>query len=272
MEDVQGGKLINQEATFRGVILSHAVGMTKNEFPQFVFKFRAKEIWDEDEHIWAEWVDQEEADLTAYLCLFGKNNEETANCKQVKKALGWAGDSFQSLDNLDISEAQVQIRTKWNEWNGETKIDVAWLDEADAVPGGTVRKLTPDEVKSLDSKFAKFLKGKTTPTKAPAKGGSKSAPAKPKAGPKASPKKPAAKPKAAPKAAPKADEPEGKCTKDEAWNTCVDMKRSDVTDDAQAKIWLASVAEVMGDRAEDDLTEQDWFVIREKVLDDTGVF
>ncbi len=269
--------LIDREATFRGNIIDHAVSLTKNEFPQFVCKLAAKEIYDEEEKVWVDWSDVEENEITAYLVLYGGKGE-TLNSTQVKKATGWDGLSFQGLNDADLSEVIVQFRTEDRTYEDKTTLQVTWFDEADAEPGRSVRKLDQSELKQLDAKFAQILKSSGKKA-APAKAGTKKEAAKPgkvtaKGVKPTAPKGPVTK-KAAPVAsAPPAASamPAGHCTKQEAWDTVVEMQDKGVTDEALAKAYLAAVIEVSGSNDQDALTDEQWFQVKEIVLKQTAVF
>lgn len=287
--------LVDRESTFRGRIVDHAVSLTKNEFPQFVCKLVAKEIYDEDEKVWVNWADVDENEITAYLVLYGRDGE-TLNCTQVKKATGWDGLSFQQLNDADLSNVTVQFRAEYRTYQDKTTLQVTWFDEADAEPGRSVRKLDKSELKSLDAKYKSMLKNDAKKA-APAKAGAKTAEvqateaqvaaAKAKAGTvkaknikpttpkgpvtkKSTPPAPAA--PAAPVAEAKDDMPVGHCTKQEAWDTIVELKDKSVTDEANAKAYLDAILAVSGANDQDALTDEQWFAVKEIVLEKNAAF
>ncbi len=269
--------LIDRESTFRGNIIDHAVSLTKNEFPQLVCQLDAKEIYDEEEKVWVDWSDVEENEITAYLVLYGGTGE-TLNCTQVKKATGWDGLSFQQLNDMDLSEVVVQFRTENRTYEDKTTLQVTWFDAADAEPGRSVRKLDASEMKALDAKYKAILQNsgkKAAPAKAGAgaKPGTVTAKGVKPTGPKGPVKKKSTAP-AAPAAPAEADPslPAGHCTKQEAWDTIVELKDKSVTDEANAKAYLDAILEVSGANDQDGLTDEQWFAVKELVLSKTAVF
>lgn len=283
--------LIEQEATFRGNIIDHAVNLSpKKELPQFVCKLVAKEIYDEDEKRWVDWSDVEENEITAYLVLFGGDGNETLNSTQVKKATGWNGLAFfstpDSLNELDLSEVTVQFRVEYNTYREKTTLQVTWFDHADAKPGRSVRKLDASEMKQLDAKYAQMLKnsaGKAAPVKAgtkkpTTKKAATEAEAKPgkvtaknvKPTAPRGPVKKSTPPVPVAEADP--DMPAGHCTKQEAWDTIVELKDKSVTDEANAKAYLDAILEVSGANDQDALTDEQWFQVKEIVLEKNASF
>ena len=266
--------LIDREATFRGNIIDHAVSLTKNEFPQFVCKLVAKEIYDEEEKVWVDWTDVDDNEIIAYLVLYGGKGE-TLNSIQVKKATKWDGLSFQTLNDSDLSKIIVQFRTEYRTYDGKETLQVTWFDEADAEPGRSVRKLDQNELKQLDAKYGQLLKaaGKKV---VPAKAGTKKITAKSgtvtaKGIKPTAPKGPVTK-KTAPPVSTDDGMPKGHCTKQEAWDTVVELQDKSVDDEKLAKTWLGTIVEVGGGKDQDELTEEQWFEIKEKVLKVTAVF
>jgi len=256
--------LITQEGTYKGNVLESAVGVSKNEFPQLILSLRGTELWDEETETWVDWSAVPENDITAYLVLIDSKNNETLNYKQVQSVLGWDGKSFAELDALDLSQIPIQFRVAPNTYQEKTTLQVEWIDVADAIPGRTVRRLDAQGLKSLDARFKGVLKG-IAPAKAPAK--APKAAAKPEA--PATPKVPAK----APSQASASNIPMGKCTKDEAWKACIDMKDDKtVTDENLANAWVEAVAKITPGKTDAKVTPEEWFLIREVVLAKTAMF
>jgi len=275
---------IDRPATFRGSIVSHAVSLSKNDFPQWVAELRGTEIWDEEEKVWVDWTDVELNGIIAYLCLFGGKGE-TLTCTQVKKITGWEGLSFASLNEMDLSETGIQFRVAWNTYDGKDTLQVEWVDEYDATPGSAIRTLDADEMKALDARF-KSQMTKTAPATAPGKPTTKpTSPGKvtakgkkstQKKGPVKKVDRPAA--PAAP-AAPEApampeaegvlpDLREGKRSKKAAWENVNEVRLPHVSEKMQADAWLAAIVEVSGQNEPDVLTEEQWYQVEVIVLEE----
>ena len=272
--------LIDRAGTFRGSILSHAVGATKNGFPQWTPQLYGAELYDEELGEWVDWTAVPENELTAYLVLYDSKNEQTLNHRQVEKVTGWDGTDFEELENMDLSETGIQFRVAENTYDGKTNLQVEWIDEYDATPGRITRRLDPAELKALSARFIKTKKAPATaakPTATEAKeaigAAINSAKAKqtvdaikkdpPKAPPTRKPPKPPATTKATP--------PSG-ATKGEVWNNCVEFKRDNVTDKKFSEVWTEEINKVAPDKTDDQITAEEWGVIGNAIMDKTGKF
>ena len=57
-------------------------------------------------------------------------------------------------------------------------------------------------------------------------------------------------------------------TKEQAWETCAEMKRADVTDSMLAKTWTKTIKKIVPkDMSEADITGEMWRDIQDEVLD-----
>lgn len=173
---------IDRAGTFRGNMVSQAVGISKGGHVQLEVNLNATEYFDPETKQWLDWSQYEETELHGYLYLVSKDSEPFKSAEQLKKALGWSGDTFDELDGTDYSGIVIQFRVKMEAYNNKMQTKLDWIDHADAQPGVTMQKLDKAGIKSLDAKFAKALK---------ALGGG----AKPKAVPEGKPAVPADKPK-----------------------------------------------------------------------------
>lgn len=251
-------KLINQKGAYRGVITDAGFSQSTGGFPQEVLSLRAAEVYDAESDTWLP-ADPDANEITWYGVLIDSKDKETKNAQQLKKITGWSGASFVELSQMNLVDVPIQFRVEPNTYKEVTTLQVSWIDTTDAPPFRTVQKLDAADVAALQSRYAGVLASTKSATKAV------SAPktvTKPVTKPKAI--KPTAKPKVTkPKpTAPKAVV--GKCTADEAYTACYNLKRDDVTDDALNGIWLVEVAKVNAD--ESKITDEQWFVIKESVL------
>jgi len=264
--------MIDREGTFRGKILDHGVSSTKNDFPQFVTKLQAAEIYDFDEQVWVDWTDQDENEITAYLVMFGSKGE-TANYGQVKTVFSWDGADFQVLAEADYSELIVQFRVAPDTYEGKTRLKVQWIDTVDATPGSAVKKLDAKDLKALTAKYKNMMKVGAKPVKAGAK--------KPVAKKAAAPKSPGiitqkdkkeatapvpapVDPDVTPPPPPEAPDGmvEGHCTKDEAWGEVTGLKMDSVDDEKLATTWLGAITTVAKTNDQEKVTDEQWFQIK----------
>ncbi|GAH58342.1 unnamed protein product, partial [marine sediment metagenome] len=212
--------------------------------------------------------------------------ESTLNHVQISKILKWDGTDFGYLNDTDFSDVKFQVRIEDNDpdYADKNPYVVNWIDEYNAIPGTKIKKLDAAGVKDLNKQFAILLKQtgkKAAPAKAPAKAPDAPktdeskpdlpSPAKTKKG-----KKQTEAAKAPPKAPPKVPTvpgiPEGKCTKQEAWETICELKDDACSDEQLKATWLAALVEKAPDIEEKDITPEQWFAIRDAVLDDIGKF
>ncbi len=287
------GKLIDREDTFRcKSIVDGGIGETSTGLPQLVLSLRADEIYDFDEKCWVPWDDVEEREITAFLVLVGKKDNEIFHCKAIEKALGWDGAGFSSLAAIDFLAAGIQFTTKENIWEDKVSIQVAGIDHYDAEPGRTVNKLDAAEVKGLDAKYASFFRKRTgekkpKPVGAPKVPGKKSTttlPAAAKGATAAGAIKieeptsltsvsgragddvpPAAPPKAPVKKPKKVKKGTG-CTQTEAWVAAKKAKDKSISDEKLIEVWLKAVQTLAPDGDEDKMSPELWARVRDVVV------
>lgn len=279
--------LIDRASTFRGKVVDHAVGVSTNGWEQLECKLVATEIWDEEDQVWVNLADVEldANEIKAYIYLRGKSGD-TLSHNQVKKVFNWNGTSLRELNDGNYSEVGIQFRVEEDTYQEKTQLKVAWIDEYDAVPGGSVRKLSPDKLKEIDAKYqAQRKTGKATPAKAPtaASGGKAGTitakgikPTSPKGPVKKAEKKTATEAVAAVPNTPP-DEVEakpatavGSCTKQEAYDEIVATKDKKVADEKVAVAWGNAIRTVGRGKKVDDLTDEEWFQVKVTVQDEVG--
>lgn len=282
---------INRTGTFRGYPIDSGVSESSGGCGQWIAQLQAVEEYSAEIEGWVDISETEEVEITGYFILFSKNNDATLTAKQLQKALGWSGISLQDL-RADFSEVPVQFRVEESTYQGETRLKVTWIDNADAEPGRSIQKLDNDDVKKLDAKYAAALrklgggpKPKSVPAKpsiskpempAPAvdKESAKAAlkaemekrAARSKAAEAKSKKKPGPKPKTQP---PKAvtenpdPEPIETSTLEQAWEAVYAAKPEVMSDDDLGTKWL-EVIDKYGDQ--DTLSPAEWAVVRDEVI------
>ena len=278
---------IDRTGTFLGYPIDSGMGETKNGYPQWMAQLRGVELYDEDTEQWIDWSEYDVNEITGYFVLFGKDDKPTLTAKQIQKALGWSGESFQDL-NADFSEVPVQFRVEESTYQGETRLKVTWIDNANAEPGRTIQKLDNAAVKSLDAKYAAALrnlsggpKPKSVPAKPPIQKPDLPAPAVDKESAKATikqemeekaargkaaetkaKKKPGPKPKTKPQP-PKTTTAKETCTLEQAWEAVYAAKPENMSDDDLGTRWLETI-DKYGDQ--DTLSPAEWVVVRDEMI------
>lgn len=295
---------IDSIGTYVGEILESAVSLTTKGFPQWVARLKAEKKWVGDtegmkhfkleEPAYVDWTSFDE-EIVAYMVLFNSTSEqgftpETAllNYEQLQIATGWDGTEFETLANGSLVGKKILFRVEENTYQDKTRLQVNWIDDADAPAERQLKSLDLNDVKALGSKLigitkkaapAKPATAAKVPTAAPTKPGKPAAPtapalaptaAAPTAAPKAPPKK-AKKTEAAPP--PPAEEKTGlptEATQEEAWGYVCSVK-GDNEDSVVEEAWIAACGEVANGRDEDTFTKTDWAKIRDIVIRDLSL-
>jgi hypothetical protein len=267
--------LINQAGVYRGIMTTSGVGLTKNQFPQFICGLVAAEYYDEVQQQWINWEQSENKEMMFYGCLYDKDDKETLNSKQVKLVTGWDGLSFETLNDMDCNGVPVLFRVEERSYDGNTNLQVTWIDDYEASPTRSVKKLDANAAKDLTARYAAVLDANKAPAKPVSAPKPAAAPPVPTAAPAtppvptAPPVKPAAPKTPSPKASkkPAAAPAAGGCTGKDAWNTVVALKSDRVSQDTITEVWLKTVAEVApGNTNADLITPVQWATIRDKVV------
>jgi len=283
---------------------------TDIELPWFNVRVLLTEVYDVKEGKWFDYGEWD-AEITAFLCLYGAIKKKggeigpTLSMDQVKKVFNWDGRSLVQLANGKYDDLEFQVRIGENTYEEATyPYQVNWIDVYDAEPGIQLRKLDAAELKSLDKQFAAMgaknatAKPVATAAKAPAKTHPARVPAddtapdspevkaqkmaaksaknkaavakvKTKVGGTQPPPKPVSKDAVVPP--PKPDETA--CTMNEAWNTIVELRDPSINDEVIGKVWHGAIAEIAGpDVVSEDVTPEQWVMIRDKTLESVAKF
>lgn len=170
--------IVTRTGTFRCKASDHGVGISPGEkkVPQFMVVCQLTEYWDDEtDPENPQWVDYtgEAESLTGYLTLVSSAKKKMKNHEQVMKIFNWDGISFTELGQMDIGDVEFQVRIADNdpEYADKRPYDVAWIDEYDATPGGSLNKLDEKGLKDLDKLWGPTMKkgAKTVAKSAPAK-------------------------------------------------------------------------------------------------------
>lgn len=306
----------DRTGTFRVKLLEHAINKTKVKedssggYPQLIASVAFTEFYDAKE---GQWFPIEDWDMgaIAYCCLYGFIKKEqqvgkTLTCEQVMKVFSWDGGSLAELAKGDYSELEFQVRVEENTYEGaKSPFQISWIDEYDADPVYTLRKLDAKEIKDLDAQFsnvtasakkaASAKKPKAHPARVSADDKSKK-PLSKKAQMKAKSdrikkqeaervKQATAAKTAAPKAptAPAPAEESGELplpevgeplTMDQAYDAVQEMKDPGIDDGTIDDLWLAALQEVTGEEVVNTktVTGEQWSQVKDIVLADCGKF
>ncbi|MBE3140135.1 MAG: hypothetical protein IMZ53_06090 [Thermoplasmata archaeon] len=259
---------ITNAGTYRGRIIEHVVNVSSGGFPQFVPRLVADEMYDRDNKEWVGLSDT--PDIVGYLVLVDGKDNKTMNCSQIEKVTGWDGIDLLALETADLVDKPVLFVVKEHTYNDKISMQVDWVDEFDADPIRGLKKLDPDKLKALQSKFGKSLGGKTAKPVSAASGKNKTAAAPIQAPKKTTvPSMPTRKP-----TEPKVKIDAGKCTKEEAFayvsNT--ELWKKDVTNETLSGAWVDTVNSIAGERPDSEITPEEWYKVQQAVAQKVFVF
>jgi hypothetical protein len=281
--------LIDREGTFRGKPLDWGVSESKNGFPQMVIELSALEHFNEETGEYESWSEYEQT-IRAFLVMYsnstGEWKEAGSNVTQIKKVFAWDGKDFQTLAEGKYEDTMLMFQVKSSTFEGKTKLQVSWIDTADANPVRTLQKFDTEKLKGMAAKMGGMIPGSTTtpaPAKAPAtppKGKPRSPKATPKtaATPVATPATPAPTPSAAPETPPPSPAPTAPAvpsappveTKESAWKAVCETRSADMSDAKLAEIWVDEATKI--GKAEEQYTSADWATLKLAVQKRTAKF
>ena len=190
--------------------------------------------------------------ITGYHYLFMTNGAINTNTiKQLKGAFGWDGRDPFDLQEMELPEDHlVMVDIAFEEYKGNVKPKVKWVDSKDATGGG-VSKADDQKKKALASKYGSQFRAAAGgyPVAAPKTAGKPAVPAV----------KPAAAAPAKKKAAPKLS------TQTECWELFTDQSK-DITAEERSERWWAAIEKFMpGCDSTDTWTPEQWGAFRDAV-------
>lgn len=277
--------LIDRVGTFLGYAPIHGVDESSGGYPQLVLQCEASHYYDADVGDYVEVADQE---LRAFLVLYGKEKKPLRNCEQVKKVFGWDGSSFQALAEMDLSQTRFLFRVEENTYEGNTTLQISWIDVDTASPTRQISSLDTKALQNLDAKFGLAKVGKKTdkptgkpkPPKATTK--KKLVPAdKHTAAVTEATAKGAAKIETAteaiasgPPVPVKTEEKKtGKTTRDNAWNYIEEqIPEAALSVEDRAIAWTEAIEKIHGGPDDDTLTGEEWFKVQTLIISETVPF
>ena len=159
------GISVDRIGTFRCRLVEKGISKTKEKgYPQLIAKVLLTQLYDEKggengEGVWFP-IEDWGMEAMAYACLYGVSKksgqvEPTLSYDQAVKVFKWDGASMSELDQTDHTGLEFQVRITENTYEGaRSPFQVSWIDEYDADPVYTLRKLDAKEIKDLDAQFS----------------------------------------------------------------------------------------------------------------------
>lgn len=152
----------DRDGTFTALPLDWSMKYTAEGKPFFDMTFDLVDWTDPDGKKW-DWTDRHDmASAQFYLELkAGGINEFAIN--QLKDALGWDGLDVEELVNLDWSGKAVELVLAWDEYKGEQRLKVQWLNPVGGGKGGGGEKVDSSELHALQGRLGPELRALAGP-------------------------------------------------------------------------------------------------------------
>lgn len=151
--------LIQEAASYRGVVVEHATGASSSGLAQLELKLRALQKYDFEEKKWIDWTNREDCEIKAFLVMFDSKDKPIFHVKDIQRVFEWNGASLIELNALDLEGVEVQFEVISEIYQEKLRIKVARIGMYEDVPGtGGVKKLDADELAKLNTKYATALK------------------------------------------------------------------------------------------------------------------
>jgi len=148
---------ITTAASYRGIVIEHAISASSGGLPQLVMKLRALEEFDEAEKTWFDIQDRPDVEITAYLVLFNKLNDPIFHVRDVMKVFEWDGKSLVALNGLDLVDVEVQFEVQDHVYKDVPSVQVANIRGYNEEPGNALKKLDAGELGQLNAQFSAAL-------------------------------------------------------------------------------------------------------------------
>ena len=146
--------VLEQEGTFRGPIVDFGVNAADSGAKAVSLTVSIEDIYHE-----GVWVDWREYAMEVKGDIWIIKKDGLPNERQVRalaEYAGWDG-SFVSLANGTWQPTPVQVQVQGDEYKGQTKFRIAWVNAYDSTPGGG-GNVTPDAAKALEAQYGSQMR------------------------------------------------------------------------------------------------------------------
>lgn len=230
--------IVTRTGTYLATPVSWGIRQEEGKCPRFAMVFAANQY-----RVGSGWEDVAgDEKITGFFTLFNRDGSPNEiNLRALHDALGWDGQSLASLEGGDWSGTQVQIVVGEHVYQGQTSLEVKYLNPRDYQYSG-VEKAAPEQLQSLDMKYGASLRAMFTGNG-----------------------------KAAAKPAPKAKVPApgtSDAAKQEAWKAFT-QKTPSYDPDKRKEVFKRIVGELLPVGTEPkDATAAQWTMVRDKIDSD----
>ena len=166
---------IQQAGNYRGRIVGYGLFEAESGAVAINIRGSIDEVWHE-----SQWADYSEYDLYADGAVWIIKKDGSIHQKAVEnliRATGWDG-SLPSIQNQDWDPRPCAFVINPDEYNGETRFKIAFINEYDSTPGG-MGQVDDKKLSELESRFGSSLRALAGNAKRNNKSETKDKPSKP---------------------------------------------------------------------------------------------
>jgi len=142
----------DREGVFKATITEY--GLSEMESGAVGVNIRASllSMWKPGEDYWEDWAQYEmEAEGTIWILKKDNKGPNDLGVKSLIEFAGWDGD-VASITNATWQTLPCQVVVKRDEYNGQTRYKIAFINAVDQVPGG-LNRVSPDRAKALSTQY-----------------------------------------------------------------------------------------------------------------------
>ncbi len=147
---------LNQAGDFRGRITGYGLYKPDSGAVAVDLTVAIDEAWDNESKTWSDWR-QYELVVAGYIWIIKKTTGETIqrNIQSLLNCAGWDGD-MTSVESGRWQAQPIQISVEPDEYKGNTRYRIAWVNEYNHVPGGG--NVTAEEAKALQQQYGSKIR------------------------------------------------------------------------------------------------------------------
>lgn len=148
---------IDRTGDFRGAIVDYGLKEESSGSVAIVIEAKVESQWNEETKQWDSWQQYDEHRATGYVYIIKKDGSLNENqVKALCQFAGWDGD-LASIAKNTWTPTPCQFKVETDEYQGQTRYRISWLNEYDRTPGG-MGQVSDEKLKLLNQRFAGPLK------------------------------------------------------------------------------------------------------------------
>lgn len=147
---------VDREGIFRGTITEYGLKEMESGAVAVSIKAKLDEFYQADAwHPWAEYEQEAQGDIWVLKKDNGGPNDKAI--ASLVRCAGWDGE-FTSITNETWKPTPAQFVVKREEYNGQTRFKIAFVNEFDRSPSGSMGNVDQAKAKELQARFGSQLR------------------------------------------------------------------------------------------------------------------